>query len=93
VAKERVRLRVKEGGHNIPDNVIERRYIKDYIIFFMFSYPFVIMLCFLITLPNLLSNLTKSKNKPEEIIDVPIYDQLKSSYVRKENFKTKESHS
>jgi predicted ABC-type ATPase len=28
LAKERVRIRVKEGGHNIPKDVIERRYIK-----------------------------------------------------------------
>ena len=28
LAKERVKKRVTEGGHNIPDNVIERRYVK-----------------------------------------------------------------
>lgn len=28
LAKERVRLRVSKGGHNIPDNVIERRYFR-----------------------------------------------------------------
>ena len=28
LAKERVRIRVIEGGHNIPLNVIERRYLK-----------------------------------------------------------------
>lgn len=28
LAKERVKTRVKEGGHNIPNKVIERRYIK-----------------------------------------------------------------
>lgn len=28
LAKERVKMRVKEGGHNIPENVIERRYLK-----------------------------------------------------------------
>ena len=27
-AKERVKTRVKEGGHNIPEDVIERRYLK-----------------------------------------------------------------
>ena len=26
LAKERVKIRVKEGGHNIPSDVIERRY-------------------------------------------------------------------
>jgi len=28
LAKERVKTRVKEGGHHIPDDVIERRYIR-----------------------------------------------------------------
>lgn len=28
LAKERVKTRVQEGGHNIPSDVIERRYIK-----------------------------------------------------------------
>ncbi|HBH07115.1 MAG TPA: zeta toxin [Flavobacteriales bacterium] len=28
LAKERVKIRVKEGGHAIPDNVIERRYYR-----------------------------------------------------------------
>ena len=28
LAKERVKTRVEEGGHNIPEDVIERRYLK-----------------------------------------------------------------
>lgn len=28
LAKERVRIRVNEGGHNIPKDVIERRYLN-----------------------------------------------------------------
>ena len=28
LAKERVKIRVKEGGHYIPEDVIERRYIN-----------------------------------------------------------------
>jgi predicted ABC-type ATPase len=31
LAKERVKIRVQEGGHNIPEDVIERRYIKGII--------------------------------------------------------------
>lgn len=94
LAKERVRLRVKEGGHNIPDNVIERRYIKGLYNFF----HVFLSICDNVMLfdnsaesPKLI--MTKSKNKPEEIIDVPIYDQIKSSYVRKRTSTTKESHS
>ena len=28
LAKQRVKVRVTEGGHNIPEDVIERRYIR-----------------------------------------------------------------
>ena len=28
MAKERVRTRVREGGHNIPEEIIERRYLR-----------------------------------------------------------------
>ncbi len=28
LAKERVKIRVSKGGHNIPENVIERRYFR-----------------------------------------------------------------
>lgn len=28
MAKERVKIRVQEGGHNIPRKVIERRYLR-----------------------------------------------------------------
>ncbi|WP_261376677.1 zeta toxin family protein [Gillisia sp. Hel_I_86] len=28
LAQQRVKIRVKEGGHNIPDKVIERRYLR-----------------------------------------------------------------
>lgn len=94
LAKERVRLRVKEGGHNIPDNVIERRYIKGLYNFF----NVFLSICDNVMLfdnsaesPKLI--MTKSKNKPEEIIDAPIYDQIKSSYVRKRTSTTEESHS
>lgn len=34
LAKERVKLRVSEGGHNIPEEIIERRYQKGIINFF-----------------------------------------------------------
>ena len=36
MAKERVKLRVSEGGHNIPPDVIERRYYSGIINFFQY---------------------------------------------------------
>ena len=37
MAKERVKLRVSEGGHNIPTAIIERRYTAGLINFFEYS--------------------------------------------------------
>ena len=41
LAKERVKIRVKEGGHNIPEKVIERRFIKGIINLFDLYLPIV----------------------------------------------------
>ena len=41
LAKERVKTRVKEGGHNIPEKVIERRFIKGIINLFDLYLPIV----------------------------------------------------
>ena len=41
LAKERVRIRVQEGGYNIPPDVIERRYIKGIINLFDIYLPIV----------------------------------------------------
>lgn len=41
LAKERVKMRVQEGGHNIPEDVIERRYLKGIINLFNIYLPIV----------------------------------------------------
>ena len=41
LAKERVKIRVSEGGHNIEPDIIERRYIKGIINFFDIYLPIV----------------------------------------------------
>ena len=41
LAKERVKTRVKEGGHNIPEKVIERRFIKGILNLFDLYLPIV----------------------------------------------------
>lgn len=43
LAKERVRIRVQEGGHNIEDEVIKRRYIKGIFNLFSIYLPIVDM--------------------------------------------------
>lgn len=41
LAKERVKIRVKEGGHNIPEKVIERRYLKGIYNLFDIYFPII----------------------------------------------------
>lgn len=41
LAKERVKTRVKEGGHNIPEKVIERRYYRGIYNLFDIYFPIV----------------------------------------------------
>jgi predicted ABC-type ATPase len=41
LAKERVKIRVQEGGHNIPEHVIERRYFKGITNLFKIYLPIV----------------------------------------------------
>jgi predicted ABC-type ATPase len=83
LAKERVKLRVQEGGHNIPEDVIERRYYKG--IFNLFE----------IYIPNVDSyllfdnsegkhNLVSSKTMGEEpvIINENKFLELKAVYEK-----------
>ncbi len=39
LAKERVKMRVQEGGHNIPNDVIERRYLNGIVNLFEIYFP------------------------------------------------------
>ena len=41
LAKERVKTRVKEGGHNIPEEVIERRFLKGINNLFDIYFPII----------------------------------------------------
>lgn len=41
LAKERVKIRVLEGGHNIPEDVIERRYYRGVVNLFKLFLPLV----------------------------------------------------
>lgn len=77
LAKERVKIRVKQGGHSIPEDVIERRYkrgLKNY-------FEIYINLCdssmlFQSSIENLIFVMRKHKNSEIEILDNPIYQQI-----------------
>lgn len=84
LAKERVRLRVSEGGHNVSDAVVERRYHKGLDNFFEVFLPLcdnVMLFDNSAATPKLV--LSKTKGNAPEIIENEIYQQIQSSYVRK----------
>ncbi|TAE96424.1 MAG: zeta toxin [Runella slithyformis] len=81
VAKERVKMRVSEGGHNIPPVVIERRYQRGIDNFFQRYIP----ICdnwLLINNANLTPQLIARGGKKEGVI---IIDELLWQQVLKQN--------
>ena len=94
LAKQRVKLRVEEGGHNISEQVITRRYYKGLNNFFEIFLP----ICDNVMLfdnsdnsPKLI--MAKVKNKEPEIYNEQIYNQIRNSYVRKRNSKSESCNS
>lgn len=86
LAKQRVRLRVEEGGHNIAPPVIIRRYYKGLKNFFEIFLP----LCDNVMLfdnsdnaPKLI--MAKVKDQDPEIYNTEIYNQIYETYVRTGN--------
>jgi len=83
LAKERVRIRVREGGHNIPEEVIERRYEKG--IFNLFEIYLNIVdraLIFDNSSGKHEIMAHKLESKKLEIINLLKFNQLKSCYVK-----------
>ncbi len=89
LAKARVRLRVKEGGHSIAENVIERRYKRGLINFFEHFIPVcdnVMVFDNSSEEPKMV--MAKTKEKPIEIFDNEIYNQILISYEGNRNSTT-----
>lgn len=77
LAKQRVALRVSEGGHNIPEEVIERRYIRGLANLFELYLP----ICDSVMLfdnsdksPNLIFR--KKLNEPTFVVDSKIFNLI-----------------
>ena len=94
LAKERVRLRVSEGGHFVSDEVVKRRYHKGLDNFFTIFMPLcdnVMLFDNSATTPKLVMN--KTKDSEPEIIDNDTVKLIKSSYVRKRTPKAETENS
>lgn len=86
LAKHRVRLRVEEGGHNIPPPGIVRRYYRGLRNFFEFFMPIcdnVMLFDNSDNAPKLV--MAKVKNQDAEIYNESIYNQIYKTYVRERN--------
>lgn len=77
LAKKRVKLRVREGGHNVPEKIIERRYHRSVVNFF----HFFIDKCDTVMIfdnsdkaPKLI--MERNAEQVEKIYNPPVYDQL-----------------
>lgn len=81
LAKERVRIRVKEGGHNIPENVIEKRYLKGINNLFQIYLP-IVDLCLIFDNSEGQHELIAQKTLSEklEIINFRKFEKLKTYY-------------
>lgn len=81
LAKERVKIRVKEGGHYIPEDVIERRYINGIKNLFSIYLP---MVDYTLLFDNSEGNheLTAEKNLNEKITvwNEVKFNELKNKY-------------
>ena len=89
LAKQRVKLRVEEGGHNVLEPVIERRYKKGLQHFFEDFLPIcdnVMLFDNSDNAPKLV--MAKIKSEKQEIYNHKIYKQIYNSYVRERNHKS-----
>jgi len=84
LAKERVKIRVQEGGHNIPTEVIERRYLNGIINLFEIYLPIVDQILIFDNSEGK-HDLIAEKNLNEEIniFNQKKFNELKSYYDKR----------
>ena len=80
LAVRRVKTRVKEGGHNIPEDVIRRRYKSGLCNFFELYYPIVDNWMFINNSGNPYHVIAEGEKGKAEIINNEIWNDLKSEY-------------
>lgn len=81
LAKERVKTRVLEGGHNVEEAIIERRYMRGIINLFEIFLPLsdeVMVFDNSEGLPALIAE--KSQSEPLTIIDQNLFSKLREQY-------------
>ncbi len=81
LAKERVKIRVTEGGHNIEPDIIERRYINGLKNLFDIYLPLVHQaMLYNNSKGNPIAIADKRQNQDFQIYDLNSFQQLKNFY-------------
>lgn len=80
LAIKRVQVRVKEGGHNIPENVIRRRYKNGLYNFFKLYKPIVDDWMFINNSGDSYEIIAEGTDIGEEILNEKIWSVLKNKY-------------
>lgn len=80
LAVSRVKTRVKEGGHHIPENIIKRRYENGLINFFNLFEPIVNNWIFIDNSGEPYSIVAEGANHDTDITNTMLWDQLKIKY-------------
>ena len=78
MAKERVRLRVSEGGHHIADDVIERRYISGIKNLFGLYMPICDSMTLFDNSDEIPILVMKKSSRGIQIFDEPVFDKIKN---------------
>jgi predicted ABC-type ATPase len=78
MAKERVKSRVREGGHNIPENTIERRYYSGIRNLFDLYFPVCDTVILIDNCDKTLKFVMKTESGQTEIYDNNTLQEIKS---------------
>ena len=82
LAIKRVATRVKEGGHNIPEDVIRRRYDRGLMNFFELYLPIVDNWMLIDNSGSPYKEICQSINGREDIFDITKWQDIKGGYGR-----------
>ncbi len=82
MAKERVATRVKEGGHDIPQDVIERRYLGGIKALFDIYLP-IVDIALLFDNSEGSHKMVAKKKENLEIVDIDRFNQIQAYYEKR----------
>ena len=80
IAIERIKYRVKKGGHHVPDNVVKRRYVRGLENLFRLYIPVVDHFFIINNLQKIPSFVAEGQKSDVITYDKKVWSKLKSGY-------------